>query len=76
MRVDARHRHDGCLQIAPETIVEYAEMQLKLPNLQLLMLGANSLTREEFRQKVHPNRDLLALTAGVNPRLRFKPFPK
>lgn len=51
-------------------------MQLKLPHLSLLNLGANTLTREEFREQVSTNKDLLALTVGVNPRLRFKPFPK
>jgi hypothetical protein len=64
------------LQITPPVIEEFAEMQLKLPHVSLLNLGANTLTREEFREQVSTNKDLLALTVGVNPRLRFKPFPK
>ncbi len=51
-------------------------MQVKLPQLNYLLLGANSVNREEFRELMKADRDVLALTVGVNPRLRFKPFPK
>ena len=57
-------------------VTEMAEMQLKLPHLTFLLVGANSLNREEFRELMKANKDVIALTAGVNPRLRFKPFPK
>ena len=65
-----------CTQMTASVVTEMAEMQLKLPHLTFLLVGANSLNREEFRELMKANKDVIALTAGVNPRLRFKPFPK
>ena len=65
-----------CTQISAPVIVEMAEAQVKSPQITYLLLGANSLNREEFRELMKTDKEVLALTVGVNPRLRFKPFPK
>lgn len=52
-----------------------AEALLQLPNLKVLLVAANSLSREEFREKHKTNEPVLGLTAGRNPRLRFQVFP-
>ncbi len=62
--------------MSPAVITEMAEMQLKVPHLSFVLVGANSINLEEFRELNEENRDVLALTAGVNPRFRFKDFPK
>ena len=64
------------MKIPPDVIEEMAEAQLKMPNLKMFMLGGNSMTRDEYRERVRGNRPLVELTLGMHPVLRFKPAPK
>ncbi len=63
-------------QVTPPVLEEIALTMLKLPHIGFVNLGANSLSREEFREQMAGNKEVLGLTMGVNPKLRFKPFPK
>ena len=62
-------------QLIPDVMVDMAQHMLLMPNLTVLLVGANTLTRDEFREK-QANAAILDLTRGRNPRLRFQPFPR
>lgn len=64
------------LQISKAVLVEMATAVQSMPQLDILYVAANELTREEFREFVKDKPDLLALTQGVSPRVRFTLFPK
>ena len=66
----------AALQISGETLIEMGEALLQMPKVEVLLLGANAWNREEFREAVKERKELIDLTYGVQPRLRFKPFPK
>lgn len=62
------------LQISPLVLLEMAETQVGMPSLSMFIIGANALNKEEFREAAKDKPELLDLTVGLHPRLRFTPF--
>jgi hypothetical protein len=55
-------------------LLELAIAQTSMPQLETLLVCANELTKEQFRDIAKGKEDVLALLRGIAPRLRFKPF--